>query len=105
MDGVGILFFLGAVVSLLLVLQWGGQTYPWNDSKCIGLFVGFGSIAIVFGFWEWKQGETAIIPFRILRKRSIHMGALVLLALGMSSLTVCFIAHRHASLKATFCRI
>lgn len=30
----------------------------------------------------------AIIPFRILRKRSIGMGALVLFSLGMSSQTV-----------------
>ncbi|RYC61641.1 hypothetical protein CHU98_g4575 [Xylaria longipes] len=90
MDAVGTLLFLGAVVSLLLVLQWGGQIYPWSDSRCIGLFVGFGSIATVFGFWEWKQGDTAIIPFRILRKRSIHMGALVLFALGMSSLTYAY---------------
>ncbi|KAJ2999269.1 hypothetical protein NUW58_g43 [Xylaria curta] len=90
MDAVGTLLFLGAVVSLLLVLQWGGQTYPWSDSRCIGLFVGFGSIAAVFGFWEWKQGDTAIVPFRTLRKRSIHMGALVLFALGMSSLTYAY---------------
>ncbi|KAI1130117.1 MFS general substrate transporter [Nemania abortiva] len=90
MDAVGTLLFLGAVVSLLLVLQWGGQTYPWSDSRCIGLFVGFGSIATVFGLWEWKQGDTALLPFRILRKRSIHMGALVLFALGMSSLTYAY---------------
>ncbi|KAF2971336.1 hypothetical protein GQX73_g2190 [Xylaria multiplex] len=90
MDAVGTVLFLGAVVSLLLVLQWGGQIYPWNDSRCIGLLVGFVSITAVFGFWEWKQGDSAIIPFRILKKRSIHMGALVLFALGMSSLTYAY---------------
>ncbi|KAI8634021.1 MFS general substrate transporter [Xylariaceae sp. FL1651] len=90
MDAIGTLLFLGAVVSLILVLQWGGQVYPWNDSKCIGLFVSFGTISIVFCFWEWKQGETAILPFRILKKRSIYMGALVLFALGMSSLAYAY---------------
>ncbi|KAI0533326.1 MFS general substrate transporter [Xylaria digitata] len=90
MDAVGTLLFLGAVVSLLLMLQWGGQVYPWSDSRCIGLLVGFISIVVVFGFWEWKQGDSAIIPFRILKKRSIHMGALVLFALGMSSLTYAY---------------
>ncbi|KAI0395153.1 MFS general substrate transporter [Xylariaceae sp. FL0594] len=90
MDGVGTTLFLGAVVSLLLVLQWGGQVYRWNDSRCIGLLVGFGLIAITFALWEWRRGDTAIIPFRILRKRSIHMGALVLFALGMSSLTYAY---------------
>ncbi|KAI0017069.1 MFS general substrate transporter [Xylariomycetidae sp. FL0641] len=38
----------------------------------------------------WKQGERAIIPLRVLRKRSICMGALALFALGMSSLTYAY---------------
>ncbi|KAJ3578732.1 hypothetical protein NPX13_g1830 [Xylaria arbuscula] len=86
MDAVGTVLFIGAVVSLLLVLQWGGQLYPWNSSRIIALLVVFGILVIIFTFWEWKQGDTAIIPFRIMRKRSIHMGALVLFALGGSSL-------------------
>ncbi|KAI0514350.1 MFS general substrate transporter [Xylaria bambusicola] len=86
MDAVGTVLFIGAVVSLLLVLQWGGQLYPWNSSRIIALLVVFGILVILFTLWEWKQGDTAIIPFRIMRKRSIHMGALVLFALGGSSL-------------------
>ncbi|KAI1078845.1 MFS general substrate transporter [Whalleya microplaca] len=90
MDILGTILFLGAVCCLLLVLQWGGQTYPWKDSRCIGLFVGFGALTVCFCFWQWKQGERAIIPLRILRKRSICMGALVLFFLGMSSLTYAY---------------
>ncbi|OTB08908.1 hypothetical protein M426DRAFT_260239 [Hypoxylon sp. CI-4A] len=90
MDMVGTVLFLGAVCCLLLVLQWGGQTYPWKDSRCIGLFVGFGALTVCFCFWQWRQGENAIIPLRILRKRSICMGALVLFFLGMSSLTYAY---------------
>ncbi|KAI0487070.1 MFS general substrate transporter [Xylaria cf. heliscus] len=85
-DAVGTVLFIGAVVTLLLVLQWGGQVYPWSNSRIVGLLVTFGVLAILFVLWEWKQRDIAIIPFRILRKRSIHMGALVLFALGGSSL-------------------
>lgn len=88
MDAVGTVLFIGAVVSLLLPLQWGGQVYPWNNPRIIGLFVTFGVLVILFVLWEWRQGDTAIVPFRILKKRSIHMGALVLFALGGSSLDV-----------------
>lgn len=88
MDLVGTTLFLGCVCCLLLVLQWGGQTYPWSDSRCVGLFIGFGVITACFSFWQWRRGDLAIIPLRVLRKRSICMGALVLFFLGMSSLTV-----------------
>ncbi|KAK2593319.1 hypothetical protein QQS21_008962 [Conoideocrella luteorostrata] len=90
MDPIGTTLFLGAVCSLLLALQWGGQTYPWNSSKCIGLFVGFGAISLCFGIHQWRRADLALIPFRILRKRSIYMGALVLFFLGMSSLTYAY---------------
>ncbi|GAW20476.1 hypothetical protein ANO14919_099820 [Xylariales sp. No.14919] len=82
-DAVGTVLFLGLVTSLLLALTWGGQQYAWRDSKIIGLFIGFGLILIVFCFWNWKRGELALIPLRVLRKRSICMGALVLFAYGI----------------------
>ncbi|KAI6088863.1 MFS general substrate transporter [Hypoxylon rubiginosum] len=90
LDFLGTVLFLGAICCLLLVLQWGGQTYPWSDSKCIGLFVGFGLLTVLFCVWQWYRGDRAIIPFRILRKRSIWMGALVLCFLGMSSLVYAY---------------
>ncbi|GAP82380.2 putative efflux pump antibiotic resistance protein [Rosellinia necatrix] len=84
MDFLGIILFIGSISSLLLALTWGGQTYPWNNSKIIGLFIGFGLLAIVLCFWLWKRGDVALIPFRVLKKRSISMGALVLFFLGIS---------------------
>jgi hypothetical protein len=84
MDPIGTFIFLGAVCCLLLSLVWGGQTYPWNDSKIIGLFVGFGLLTICFCYWLWRQGEVALIPLRILRKRSIAMGSITLFAIGFA---------------------
>lgn len=85
MDFIGIILFIGSITSLLLALTWGGQTYLWNNSKIIGLFIGFGLLAIILCFWLWKRGDVALIPFRVLKKRSISMGALVLFFLGVSS--------------------
>ncbi|KAK8026497.1 major facilitator superfamily domain-containing protein [Apiospora marii] len=90
MDGLGTTLFLGAVCCLLLVLQMGGQKWAWRDSRCIGLFVGFAVLTGCFALWQWRRGDLAIIPFRILRKRSIGMGALVLFSLGMSSQTYAY---------------
>ncbi|KAI1760080.1 MFS general substrate transporter [Hypoxylon sp. FL1150] len=90
LDALGTALFLGAICCLLLALQWGGQTYPWSDSKCIGLLVGFGVLIALFCLWQWYRGDQAIIPFRILRKRSIWVGSLVLFFLGMSSLVYAY---------------
>ncbi|KAI0189643.1 MFS multidrug transporter-like protein [Astrocystis sublimbata] len=83
LDFIGGTLFLGLVTSLLLVITWGGQKYSWNDSKIIGLLVGFGLLLLVFIFWDWRQGEMALIPLRVLRKRSICVGAVTLFLYGI----------------------
>lgn len=88
MDPVGTVIFLGDIVCLLLGLTWAGHIYSWNDSRIIGLFVGFGLLTICLGAWLMKQGEIALIPLRILRKRSIAMGALTLFCLNLSMTVV-----------------
>ncbi|EPE37172.1 MFS general substrate transporter [Glarea lozoyensis ATCC 20868] len=84
MDLIGTIVFLGSICCLLLGLVWGGHTYPWQDSRIIGLFVGSGLLAILFCYWLWMQGEMALIPLRILRKRSIAMGAVTLFAINIT---------------------
>ncbi|ROW08463.1 hypothetical protein VMCG_03189 [Cytospora schulzeri] len=65
-------------------MTWGGQKYAWNDAKIIGMFVGFGLLVICFCFWQWKQGDFALIPPRVIQKRSISMGALALFGIYMA---------------------
>ncbi|KAJ7182973.1 major facilitator superfamily domain-containing protein [Mycena crocata] len=65
----GTLVFIPAIVCLLLVLQWGGSIYPWNDGRIIALFVLFGVLIAVFvAIQIWKQ-EDATVPPRILKQR------------------------------------
>jgi hypothetical protein len=88
LDALGTTVFLGSVVSLLLVLQWGGQTISWGSGTSVGLFVCFIVCGIMFIGVQWRQGEYATMPFRILRIRSVYMGALVLFTLGAASISV-----------------
>ncbi|RYP41930.1 hypothetical protein DL767_000667 [Monosporascus sp. MG133] len=85
MDAPGLVMFLGAICCLLLALTWGGHTYSWNDRKIIGLFVGFGVLALCFCYWLVRQGELALIPVRVLKKRSVYVGATTLLGFGVIS--------------------
>ena len=101
MDPIGTLIFLGAVCCLLLGLMWGGQVYPWNDSKVIGLYIGFGVLTICFCYWIWRQGDLALIPLRILRKRSIAMGSVTLFTIGLAMNVVCYLTRPMLFLSTT----
>lgn len=88
MDPLGTFLFMGLISCFVLALQWGGLTHPWNSPTIIGLFVVFGVVTIIFCFVEYRLGENALIPYRILRVRSIYVGSLFLIFLGMVNYTV-----------------
>ena len=88
-DFAGSVLMLGALCSLFLALQWAaGRTRLWSSPTIIGLFVGAGTLLIVLILLEWKLGDDAIIPWRILKQRSIYMGSAYLFLAYMSSYTV-----------------
>lgn len=69
MDPIGIVLVMGAVISYILALHYGGQIYPWNSSKVIGLLVGFVALTAAFAVWEWYQGDRAMVPYRLAGQR------------------------------------
>ncbi|KAJ6016040.1 hypothetical protein N7540_010631 [Penicillium herquei] len=76
LDPLGMAFLVPSIVCLLLALQWGGSTYPWNNSRIIALFVLFGILILVFaGIQIWRP-ETATIPGKIIGRRSILSASL-----------------------------
>ncbi|KAI1083470.1 efflux pump antibiotic resistance protein [Whalleya microplaca] len=76
MDPVGTILVMGAVISYLLALQHGGQTYPWRSSDVIGLLIGFGVISIAFVGWEAFQGERAMIIPWLIKQRIVWVNGL-----------------------------
>ena len=88
MDLGGAAILIGAVCCLLLALQWGGTASPWNSARIIVLFAGFGLLSLTFGILQWKLGETATTPLRILRQRSIYMGSSFVAFTNMAIFTV-----------------
>jgi len=71
MDPVGIILIMGGIISFILAVQYGGQTHPWNSSTVVGLLVGAVVIWIVFGVWEYFQGERAMLMPRLMRQRPV----------------------------------
>lgn len=88
LDLVGASLLIPAIICLILALKWGGNIYPWNSSRIIGLFVGFGLLAILFAGSQIYSGERdqrsgkvgksarATLPPSILKQRTIWSAAL-----------------------------
>ncbi|KAI9644894.1 hypothetical protein NHQ30_006922 [Ciborinia camelliae] len=89
-DLVGALFLMGAIISLLLALQWGGSKYPWRDSKVWGCLLGFGLLIIIFIAQQFRRGERATIPLRIFSQRTVFTCCLFSCFLSMGLYTHIF---------------
>lgn len=69
MDLVGVVLVMGAVISYILALHYGGQTYAWNSSQVVGLLICFVMLSAAFVVWEWCQEDRAMVPFRLAKDR------------------------------------
>lgn len=67
----GFALFAPAAIMLFLALQWGGNQYAWDSSQVIGLFCGAGAMFIVWLVWDYYQGENAMIPFSMMKRRVV----------------------------------
>jgi hypothetical protein len=93
----GSALLISSMVALFLTMQWGGQSLPWSSPIIIGLFVGFGVLVALFLLLEWRMGDDASVPFRIIKQRSIASGAMYLFFIAMPNYSV----SRHSSMP--FC--
>ena len=100
LDILGALFLIAAVICLLLALQWGGSTYPWNDSKVYGCFIGFGLLIIVFIYIQFKRGDRATLPPRILLKQRTVLASAVFSF--FLSLSIYILVFCKSDLSSTF---
>ena len=90
LDPIGTFFFITGVICLLLALQWGGSTYPWNDGRIIALLILFIVLISVFIVVQiWKQ-ENATVPPRIVKNRSIIAGMWAQFCVGSSMLSMVY---------------
>ncbi|KAF7338058.1 Major facilitator transporter-like protein [Mycena venus] len=70
-DFIGAILVAAAITCLVLALQWGGNTKPWDDKAVIICFVFAGVLTGVFVAWEIYMGERAMTPTGIFKSRSV----------------------------------
>lgn len=78
LDLIGFSIFVPFVIMILMALQWGGVKYTWNSATIIGLFCGGSATLVLFMAWENRVGDSAMIPFSILRKIVVWCSCLVI---------------------------
>jgi hypothetical protein len=86
----GTIAFIPAVISLLLVLQWGGTKYPWSDKRIIALLVVFGVLIILFITIQIFSGDRATVPPRVFKNRNIWGSCLFGFSLGAAFFVLIF---------------
>ena len=69
------LLIVPAITCLLIAIQWGGVKYGWRDPRIIALFVLFAVLFSAFAYVQYRQGDAATVPLRIIRQRTI-LGAM-----------------------------
>ena len=82
MDLVSNLFLVGSLTSLFIALSWAGAEYAWSSATIIGLLVTFAVCLCIFAFAQYKKGDDATLPPRIMKQRSVMAGALFSLCLN-----------------------
>ncbi|KAJ7253497.1 ABC transporter [Mycena rebaudengoi] len=72
LDFGGATLVAGAVTTLVLALQWGGNTKPWDDKAVIICFVFAAVLTGVYIIWEIRMGDRAMVPTAIFKSRSVY---------------------------------
>ena len=84
-DWFGSLSIIGLVLMLLLGLEFGGSTFPWNSPRVICLIVFGGLMSIVFIYSEKRLAKYPLMPMKLFTNVSNAASLLLTLWHGMAS--------------------
>lgn len=86
LDPLGVAVLIPAIISLLLVLQWGGAEYPWSNWRIILLLVLVGALTACFVAVQRWQGDRATIPGRLISNRNILCALVFIMCISGSQM-------------------
>lgn len=87
-DWIGNTLVIGAYVSGLMAISFGGTTYAWNSAQDIALFCVSGVLFIALGISQvWSNPQNRMFPVHFLK----HKGLLIQFLVGASAGTSSFV--------------
>lgn len=75
-DYIGPVLFIPGIICLLLALQWGGVTTTWRSPVIICLFIGGGILILSWMYSQYRLGERATVPTRLITIRTVFFAAI-----------------------------
>ncbi|MER5419140.1 MDR family MFS transporter [Streptosporangium roseum] len=81
-DIAGSVLVTGAVVSLLLVAEWGGRAYPWTSGVTLALMGTFVVLLALFVWWE-RRAASPLIPPRLFADPALRVALPATALLGV----------------------
>ncbi|KAF4978230.1 hypothetical protein FZEAL_5335 [Fusarium zealandicum] len=79
------LLFLPALISLFLAFSWAGTKYPWKSARVIGTLIVFAVLFAAFVYHQFRRGDAAALPPRVIRHRSIIAGLIFIICLNSTA--------------------
>ncbi|KAK2734115.1 major facilitator superfamily transporter [Colletotrichum kahawae] len=79
MDPLGNALLMPLMICLLLALQWGGTVYAWSNWRIILCLCIFGVLLIMWLYVQYRRGDEATLPVRLMRQRSVASGTIFML--------------------------
>ncbi|KAK8007410.1 Fcf1-domain-containing protein [Apiospora arundinis] len=74
LDVIGAALLMPPIICLLLALQEGGKGHAWGKPSVIGLLVTSIVLFAVFAYSQHRHADVAMIPFRLIKQRSVLAG-------------------------------
>ncbi|KAF2754565.1 permease of the major facilitator superfamily [Pseudovirgaria hyperparasitica] len=74
LDLVSNCLLIPCLTTLFVTLSWAGVKYPWSDGRVIGLFVVSVVLLTAFLYNQYRRGDSAVLPFRIIKNRTVMAG-------------------------------
>ena len=90
LDALGTATLVPSIICLLLALQWGGTEYAWSNWRPPLLLALFGISLIAWMYMQYKRGDRATVPPRIIKQRTIAFGNIYTIASWGSSITMLY---------------
>lgn len=82
-DFLGAALVVGAVISLLLALQWGGREYPWGSPTIVGLFLAALVMGVLF-VWQERRHPEPIVPMSLFSNPVFRIAAVIGFLIGVA---------------------
>lgn len=100
-DTIGALLFAPAIVTKLLALQWRGTAHVWKSATIICLFFGGAGLHVVFGLWQVRRGDAAMIPPRLIMERTMFSACFTeFFAMGAVFISIYYLPEWFQVIKA-----